>query len=121
MRRSWIGRVCVWLPGGCLLLLGVLVLVSPVFPQSSTGRILGAVTDQSGGAVAAAPVTVTNVQTGVVRNLTTDQSGQYVAPNLIPGTYAVKVAANGFKTVERQNIVLEIDKDIRVDVQLGTG
>ena len=122
MLRLWMASVCLRLTAGVgLLVLGVFGLISPAFPQSNTGRISGAVTDQSGGAVAAAPVTVTNVQTGVVRNLTTDQAGQYVAPNLVPGTYAVKVAANGFKTVERQNIVLEIDKDIRVDVQLAPG
>jgi hypothetical protein len=104
-----------------LPLLAGLLWTIPSFSQSSTGRILGVITDQSGGAVAGAPVDVTNVQTGVARNLTTDQAGEYVAPNLVPGTYTVRVAAKGFKTIERQNIVLEIDKDIRVDLQLVPG
>jgi hypothetical protein len=125
MRHALSVRSVFWWRGSTtaavVAVLMLLLWASPLFSQSSTGRILGAVTDQSGGAVAAAPVTVTNVQTGVARNLTTDQSGQYVAPNLIPGTYAVKVAAPGFKTIDRQGIVLEIDKDVRVDLQLSPG
>jgi hypothetical protein len=98
-----------------------LLLSLPLFSQTSTGRIEGALTDQSGGIVVGATVDVTNVQTGVVRNLITDQAGAYVAPNLLPGTYAVRATAKGFKAVERQGILLEIDKDVRVDLQLSPG
>jgi hypothetical protein len=101
--------------------IGMFLLSVPLFSQSSTGRILGVVTDQSGGAIAGATVAVTNVQTGVVRNLTTDQAGEYIAPNLLPGTYAVHVTDTGFKAIERKDILLEIDKDIRVDLQLSPG
>jgi Carboxypeptidase regulatory-like domain len=101
--------------------LAILLLSVPLYSQSSTGRILGAVTDQSCGTVADATVAVTNVQTGVVRNLTTDQAGEYVAPNLLPGSYKVHVASSGFKAIERQDILLEIDKDVRVDFQLTPG
>jgi hypothetical protein len=110
---------------GCVRLLsvGVIVLLGSVSlsAQSNTGRILGSITDQSGGAIANAPVTVTNVQTGVARVLTADGAGEYVAPNLIPGTYSVHVAVMGFKTTERQNILLETGKDVRIDVELVPG
>jgi hypothetical protein len=89
--------------------------------QVNTGRILGTVTDQSGGVVAGAMVAVTNSQTGVARNLVTDGAGEYVAPNLNPGTYTVRVTANGFQAFERQNILLEIGKDARIDGQLTPG
>ena len=92
-----------------------------LFAQVNTGRILGTVTDQSGGVVAGATVAVTNSQTGVARNLTTDEAGEYAAPNLIPGTYTVRVTANGFQAFERQNILLEIGKDARIDAQLTPG
>src|SRR5579864_2495721 len=102
---------------GCaVLLLGI-----PLFSQVNTGRILGTVTDQSGGVVAGAMVAVTNSQTGVARNLVTDGAGEYVAPNLNPGTYTVRVTANGFQAFERQNILLEIGKDARIDAQLTPG
>ena len=101
---------------GMVLLLGL-----PLFSQSSNGRILGTVTDQSGGAVVGASVTVTNVATGVARNLTTDNVGEYNAPNLVPGSYAVHVTSKGFKTVDRRDILLEVAKEIRIDVQLSPG
>src|SRR6267143_709994 len=105
---------------GCLL--GVLLLTLPAFSQGgSTGRILGTVTDQSGGTVAGATVIVLDKDRGVSRNLTTDDAGVYNAPNLIPGNYTVRAEAKGFKIFERQNIVLEVGKEIRIDATLQPG
>jgi hypothetical protein len=98
-----------------------LLLCIPAFPQGNTGRILGVVTDQSGGNVAKAAVTITDVARGVSQNLTTDSDGAYVAINLLPGTYTVKVEYKGFKTFERKNILLEVGKDVRIDPVLQTG
>jgi hypothetical protein len=99
----------------------VLLGCSPLFSQGNTGRILGTVTDQTGGYVAGATVSVTDVQRGVMQSLTTDTAGAYVAVNLLPGTYSVKVEYKGFKNFERKNILLEVGKDVRIDVVLQTG
>src|SRR6266699_3258148 len=90
-------------------------------PQGSTGRILGVVTDQSGGNVAGASVTITDVARGVSQTLTTDSDGAYVAVNLLPGTYTVRAEFKGFKVFERKNVLLEVAKDIRIDPVLQTG
>ena len=82
----------------------------PAYGQGSNGEILGAVTDQSGGNVVGATVTITDVARGVSKTLTTDQAGEYVASDLTPGTYTVRVEAKGFKVFERQNILLEVGK-----------
>jgi trimeric autotransporter adhesin len=99
----------------------VLMFSPPLVSQTNTGRIFGTVTDQTGAAINAAKVVVTDVQRGVTRSLTTDEAGAYVAPNLLSGTYKVRAEAKGFKTVERINIVLEVAKDVIVDVQLQPG
>ncbi len=105
----------------CLVLtIGLFLLSAPVFSQS-TGRILGSVTDQTGGTIADATVVVANTQTGVSRNLTTDAAGEYAAPNLLPGAYTVRAEAKGFKAIERKDITLEIDKSIRLDLVLEPG
>ncbi len=91
------------------------------YPQGSTGRILGVVTDQSGGNVGNAAVTITDVARGVSQNLTTDSDGAYVAVNLLPGTYSVRVEYKGFKIFERKNILLEVGKDVRIDAVLSPG
>jgi hypothetical protein len=100
---------------------GVLLLCAPLFSQGNFGRILGDVTDQSGGVVSGATVTVIDTQRGVARTLTTDEAGAYNAPTLIPGTYTVRVEAKGFKKIERQNIVLEVGKEVRVDLTVQPG
>jgi len=102
-------------------LLVVLLGCGQLFGQGSTGQIAGSVTDSSGGNVSAATVTITDVARGVSKTLTTDESAEYVATGLEPGTYKVRVEAKGFKVFERQNILLEVAKEVRVDVVLQTG
>jgi len=104
--------------GGTLV---VLLLSLPTFSQGSAGRIVGAVFDSNGGVIAGATVTVLDVQRGTTRTLTTDDSGAYNAPNLIPGSYKVRAEFTGFSIIERQNIVLEVGQEIRVDLTLQPG
>jgi hypothetical protein len=103
-----------------VICLALLVSVA-AYPQGSTGRILGVVTDQSGGNVAGATVTITDVARGVSQTLTTDSDGVYVALNLLPGTYMIRAEFKGFKAFERKNILLEVGKDVRIDPVLQTG
>jgi Carboxypeptidase regulatory-like domain/TonB dependent receptor len=101
----------------CSLLLAAL----PAMTQSTAGRILGTITDLSGAAVSGATVVVTDVQRGSSRTLTTDDSGDYVAAELAPGTYKIRVEAKGFKTAERPNLVIEVATDVRSDFSLQPG
>src|ERR1700739_2130735 len=89
--------------------------------QSTSGRILGTMTDQSGAAVAGAIVIVTDVQRGTSRTVTTDESGDYAMPDLQPGTYKIRVEVKGFKTVQRPNVQIEVATDVRADFTLQTG
>ena len=71
--------------------------------------------------MAGATVTVTDTERGVTRTLTTDDAGAYNAPNLTPGTYTVRAEAKGFKTIQRENILIEVGKELRVDLTLQPG
>jgi hypothetical protein len=97
------------------LAFGVVLFALWLFAQAN-GRILGTVTDQTGAIIAGAKVSIIDTQRGLARSLTTDQAGEYNAPTLIPGTYTVRVEAPGFKTVDRQNVLVEVGKEVRVDV-----
>ena len=97
------------------------VLSLPVFSQTTMGRILGTVSDQSGASVAGAAVVITDVQRGTTRAVATDASGDYAVPELQPGIYKVRAEAKGFKVVERVNIAVEVGQDVRVDIALPTG
>jgi len=89
--------------------------------QSTTGRILGVVTDSGGAAVSGAKVTVTDTERGTLRVLTTDDSGTYLAADLQPGMYKVRAESKGFKTVERPSVQVEVATDIRADFTLQPG
>jgi hypothetical protein len=92
-----------------------------LFSQGNAGRILGSVTDQTGGAVVGATVTILDTSRNVTRTLTTDSAGEYNAPNLLPGTYTVSAAVQGFKTAVRSGLTLEVYQDMRVDLTLQPG
>ena len=55
------------------------------------------------------------------RPLVSDETGAFNAPNLLPGNYKVRAEFKGFKTTERQNVVLEVGQEIRVDLSLQPG
>ena len=101
--------------------LALLFACLQAYSQGSSGRILGTVTDQSGGVIAGATVTVTDTQRGVSRSLTTDDAGEYSAPQLLPGTYKVRAESKGFSATERTDLLLETGKEIRVDFSLSPG
>jgi hypothetical protein len=105
-----------------VLIVGLSLLSSaPLFAQGSSGRIVGTITDANGGAVTGAIVTILDVDRGTSRPLTTDESGAFNAPNLLPGNYRVRAEFKGFKTTERKNIVLEVGQELRVDLALQPG
>src|SRR5207253_493522 len=63
----------------------------------------------------------TDIDRGVARTLITDEAGAYNAPSLPPGAYRVRAELTGFKTVERPNVVLEIAKELKIDLTLEPG
>ncbi len=98
-----------------------LATVVPVFSQTTTGRILGEVHDQTGAALAGATITVTDVERATKRTAATDDSGAYVVPNLTPSVYTVRAEARGFKAVERPSVQVEVATDVTVDMSLPPG
>jgi len=77
----------------------------PTFPQGeTTSAIVGQVSDASGAGVPGAAVTVTSKETGSKRSARTDESGRFNFPQLKPGTYVVKVEAQGFEPQENDSV-----------------
>ena len=74
--------------------------------QATSGSINGTVKDATGGVLPGATVTVSNPSTGVTRNVTTNDAGDFIAPNLPPGTYTIRVELQGFKVLEKADVIL---------------
>jgi hypothetical protein len=102
-------------------ILGVLFLSSSLYGQANQGRILGTVRDQSGGTIAGATVTVTDTLKNVTRTLTTDEAGEYAAPNLDPSTYMVHAEYKGFKAFQREGLVIAVGQEAKVDIVMQPG
>ncbi len=93
----------------------------PLLAQQSTARLLGTVLDPTGGAVAGAAVTVTNVATSQTRSVQTTAVGEYSISLLSIGEYTMKVEAPGFANRSFRGIVLKVDQEARFDVNLVLG
>ena len=89
--------------------------------QAVYGSIFGTVTDKSGAAVPNATITVTDEAKGTVVTTTSNASGDYSVPHLIPDVYDLKVAAGGFKTFETKGIQVQADTAPRIDPTLDVG
>jgi carboxypeptidase family protein len=117
MRVARLGSIGVYL----LAAWGAAASPSPLFAQVAAGEITGVVTDQAGGAVPGATVTVTNVATNQPRVVTSTSEGVYAAPSLAPGEYRVGVDLPGFKAVRRDGIRLATGETARIDFKLAVG
>src|SRR6266851_4296903 len=84
----------------------------------STASITGRIVDPADAVVPNAAVTVTNLATGVARDSVTNSEGLYTVPALTPGNYSVKVQAQGFDAVQRNNIELLTAATLSVDFKL---
>src|SRR4051812_12695987 len=86
-----------------------------------TGSITGQVFDPNGAVVANAAVTVKNEATGASFSATSDDTGFYRAPQLVPGTYSITASLTGFRTLARPGIQVRVNDRLRVDLTLEIG
>jgi hypothetical protein len=101
-----------------------LFLVSQVaWSQAVTGSISGSVTDNSGATIASARLTLVNVGNREQRTVQTNDSGQFTVSSMDPGEYSITVQATGFKTLQRNGVILTPSEILSVGnlvLDLGT-
>ena len=96
-------------------------LAAGVHAQTATGQITGTVTDSSGAVMPGVKVVVTSQQTGLTRETTTSDVGNYVVPLLPVGNYLVTAEREGFKLAVQSDIQLNVDQVQRIDLKLEAG
>lgn len=89
--------------------------------QSSNGQISGIVDDSSGAAIPGAQVTALNSATSVAYSNSTNDSGVYVLPQLIPGQYKVTVSKQGFSEAQRSELTVRTGDRLSVNFELKPG
>src|SRR6202165_5508698 len=105
----------------CVALLFSPLVLAPVSAQVTGATLSGTVTDQSGGVVPKAGISIKNIATGVTRAVTTDPAGFYSAPNLLPGNYEITTAATGFSSEVQTGITLTVGAQQVLNFTLRVG
>ena len=107
----------------CLMSVTLLLLVCGIsaFSQEVTARISGQVTDAAGAVVANGPVSLTNSDTGEVRTVQTDESGNYTLTQVQPGKYDLSVKVPGFKEYLSKGLQISVNDRKTINVSLEAG
>src|SRR5713226_9306530 len=105
------------------LLCGALLLSTlPLFGQStSTGTVVGQVTDETDAAVAGATVSLIDHTTGTTKTTATNEAGRYVFVNVNPGTYDITVSKTGFSVSKFPEQVVSLGQQLTVNAKLKLG
>lgn len=104
-----------------LLVLGLFLWFAPaeaLAQSASAADIEGLIKDSTGAALPGASVVATHVQTGVARTVFSNADGRYRLPALAVGEYTLKITLDGFATVERSGIVLQVGQVATIDITL---
>lgn len=78
----------------------------PIVAQVTTGSIAGTVYDPSGAVIDKCAVTATDLETGLTRQVQTNESGYYSLPSLTPHAYKLTATIAGFAVTTTQITVL---------------
>ncbi|HEV2986356.1 MAG TPA: carboxypeptidase regulatory-like domain-containing protein [Vicinamibacterales bacterium] len=102
-------------------LLAFLASTPALHAQETTGTIYGTVVDESKSVLPGVTIQVKNVENGSIRTLVTNESGRYRVLSLPPGVYRVSAELQGFAPAARENLVVEIGRDVLGDLALKVG
>ena len=98
-----------------------LLAVPPLFAQQGTSEISGKVLDQQGGSLPGASIVITNEATGIFREVTSSAEGTYYVSQLMPGRYKIVARLTGFRTLERDGLLLQVGNTLTVPLTLAIG
>ncbi|MBV9087942.1 MAG: TonB-dependent receptor, partial [Acidobacteriaceae bacterium] len=98
-----------------------MVLVTALSAQTTTGRISGRVTDESGASVPNVKVNLTNEATGVGRDTNTNESGDYSFLEVPVGDYTLTFDVSGFQKNIRKNVTVQLNQVLTLNTTLKVG
>jgi hypothetical protein len=104
-----------------LLLIARQSLLITAFAQSATATLSGTVTDQNGAVVPGVEITIINRATGLQRQATTGEQGEFTVPLLPPSTYTVRIQHTGFSPIEYPSVILNVGDQKALKIELKAG
>lgn len=103
----------------CAFLLASFAILA--FSQENSGSIRGEVKDETGAAIPGAKVTATSPALVRPLEVAADSVGAYNFPKLPAGIYTITASQNGFKTVKKDDISLQLGRELTLELTLPTG
>jgi hypothetical protein len=104
-----------------LLLLAPFFMAAAAMAQESRGTISGRISDPAGAVVPGAAVAAINLDTNVALQTTSNETGNYQIPFVVPGNYRMTVERTGFKKLERSDVRVSTASEVTVDLKLEIG
>jgi len=106
--------------GHHILLTGMFCLIT-LYAQTPSASVVGRITDPTGAVVPGVTVKVTNLDTSISHQATSNELGEYAVPYLNPGRYSLEASLAGFRTYPREQFTLAVDQILRIDIPLEVG
>jgi Carboxypeptidase regulatory-like domain/TonB-dependent Receptor Plug Domain len=104
-----------------LVFLWAFAVIPSAYGQTTTGTILGTVSDSTGARVPDTAIAVTNELTGEHRTTTTNSAGDYLFLALPVGKYRVEATKQSFSAAVRSGVTLDVNQNARVDFEMKVG
>jgi hypothetical protein len=121
MPHRLFGRKCVSAVWIFVIVTVSFMAAGQAYAQVAGAMLTGTVKDSSGAFIPNAQVSITDVATGVARTVSAGGAGLYAAPNLLPGTYEIRVTATGFSTEVQKGVTLTAGGQQVLDFTMRVG
>jgi hypothetical protein len=105
----------------CLAVAISVLVPALLFAQGASGRIVGRVGDPSGAVVARVKITLLNEATGISRDATSNDTGDYSFVEVAPGTYTVQFELTGFKKNVQKGVIVDVNQVVTLNSTLQIG
>ena len=99
----------------------LLALAAPLSAQTAMATVRGRIVDEQGAVLPGVLITLRALETNLTRTVTTTDVGEYFLPNLPAGTYQLQATLDGFSPARREQLVLAVGQDAKIDLALTVG
>ncbi len=104
-----------------ILSVSLFSLAAPASAQQGSSSIRGRAVDEQGGVLPGVAIVITHQESGVFREVISNNDGTYFATGIVPGLYRITAKLTGFRPHERRDALLEVGRTVSLDLTMAVG